>query len=91
LTGHEGERFAVAVPDGTAPGDYQLMPHQEDITLCDTPGQHNVALPDSLYGYRYTIAWDGVLIACAVGITLYVLVLILERLLIPWHTSLQND
>ena len=41
--------------------------------------------------FRFPSAWGGVLIACAVGITLYVLVLILERVLIPWHTSLQND
>jgi NitT/TauT family transport system permease protein len=36
---------------------------------------------------RTTEAWSGILMACLLGITFYLVVALAERLLMPWHTS----
>ncbi len=40
--------------------------------------------------FRFANAWAGIIVACIVGITLYVLVLLAERLVIPWHSSVRG-
>lgn len=37
--------------------------------------------------FRFASAWAAILIACLMGITLYVIILITERLVMPWHVS----
>jgi NitT/TauT family transport system permease protein len=46
-----------------------------------------IYIKSEAYQFRYNHAWAAILIACAMGIGLYVLVLALERLLLPWHAS----
>lgn len=36
---------------------------------------------------RYTQAWAGILIACVYGITFYLVIVLAERLAMPWHVS----
>jgi len=40
--------------------------------------------------FRFTTAWAAIIVACIVGITLYLIILGLERLAIPWHVSVRG-
>ena len=40
--------------------------------------------------FRFARAWSAIIIACAVGITFYLVILGVERLVIPWHASLRQ-
>ena len=40
--------------------------------------------------FRFQNAWAAIIIACIVGLTFYLVVLLLERLTIPWHNSIRN-
>lgn len=40
--------------------------------------------------FRFANAWAAIIIACIVGITFYMVVLLFERLTIPWHTSVRR-
>jgi NitT/TauT family transport system permease protein len=40
--------------------------------------------------FRFQNSWAAIIIACGVGITFYLVILFLERLLIPWHSSVRN-
>ncbi|MGH2524611.1 MAG: ABC transporter permease, partial [Anaerolineales bacterium] len=39
--------------------------------------------------FHFAEAWAAIIIACAMGITFYALILLVERLLMPWHVSLR--
>ena len=39
--------------------------------------------------FHFAQAWAGILVACAIGIAFYGLILVCERLLLPWHVSLR--
>ena len=39
--------------------------------------------------FRFANAWAGIIIACIVGVTFYLVVLLIERLSIPWHSSVR--
>ncbi len=40
--------------------------------------------------FRFHNAWAAIIVACIIGLTFYGLILLLERLTIPWHSSLRN-
>ncbi|MBX3013531.1 MAG: ABC transporter permease [Caldilineaceae bacterium] len=40
--------------------------------------------------FRFQNAWAAIIIACVVGLTFYWVVLLTERLTIPWHSSVRN-
>lgn len=40
--------------------------------------------------FRFDSAWSAIIIACLLGITLYLLILVLERLFMPWHISFRS-
>jgi len=40
--------------------------------------------------FRFARAWSAIIIACIVGITFYLVILGVERLVIPWHASLRQ-
>lgn len=40
--------------------------------------------------FRFDRSWAAIIIACIVGITFYLLILGLERYLIPWHASIRS-
>lgn len=40
--------------------------------------------------FRFDRAWAAIVIACVVGIVFYLLILGVERLVIPWHTSVRQ-
>lgn len=46
-----------------------------------------VFIKSEAYVFRYSNAWAAILIASLMGIGFYLLVLGLERILIPWHSS----
>lgn len=46
-----------------------------------------VYIQNEAYNFRYNHAWAAILIACGMGITFYVAVLVIERLVLPWHAS----
>ena len=46
-----------------------------------------VYIQSEAYNFRYNNAWAAILIACLLGIGFYVIVLALERVLLPWHAS----
>ncbi len=37
--------------------------------------------------FRFSSAWAAIIMACLIGIALYVIIIILERLAMPWHVS----
>lgn len=37
--------------------------------------------------FRFSSAWAAIIIACIMGITLYVIIIVVERLVMPWHVS----
>ena len=39
---------------------------------------------------RFDITWSAIMVTAAAGIAFYLLVLVLERLVIPWHSSLRE-
>ncbi|MFZ0544854.1 MAG: ABC transporter permease subunit, partial [Candidatus Promineifilaceae bacterium] len=41
--------------------------------------------------FRFDNAWAAIIIACIVGITFYLVIIALERLIIPWHASLRQN
>jgi NitT/TauT family transport system permease protein len=42
------------------------------------------------YLFRYANAWAAIVLACALGIGFYLVVVALERALIPWHSSFRQ-
>lgn len=40
--------------------------------------------------FRFHNAWAAIIIACFVGITFYLVILMVERLAIPWHASVRG-
>lgn len=41
--------------------------------------------------FRFDRSWAAIIIACIVGITFYLVIISLERLIIPWHASLREN
>jgi NitT/TauT family transport system permease protein len=41
--------------------------------------------------FRYPNAWAAILLACALGIVLYLAVITLERLVLPWHAAAREQ
>jgi NitT/TauT family transport system permease protein len=39
--------------------------------------------------FHFAQAWTAILIACLMGIVFYLIILVVERLLMPWHVSLR--
>lgn len=40
--------------------------------------------------FRFSSAWAAIIIACLMGISLYLIIIFLERLVMPWHPSFRN-
>jgi len=40
--------------------------------------------------FRFQNAWAGIIVACLVGLIFYLIVLLIERVTIPWHSSVRN-
>ncbi|MBL8055952.1 MAG: ABC transporter permease subunit, partial [Anaerolineales bacterium] len=40
--------------------------------------------------FHFAEAWAAIVVACLMGIAFYGLVLLLERLIMPWHASFRN-
>lgn len=40
--------------------------------------------------FRFDSAWSAIVIACLLGISLYLIVLLMERLFMPWHVSFRS-
>ena len=40
--------------------------------------------------FDFERSWAAIILAAAIGIALYVAVLIAERLIMPWHTSVRG-
>jgi NitT/TauT family transport system permease protein len=56
--------------------------------LTATLGRVVVAAASSL---RFDVTWAAILVVSLMGIALYLAVVLLERLVIPWHASLRGD
>ena len=41
--------------------------------------------------FRFQNAWAAIVIACAVGIVFYLIILLIESLVIPWHASVRGN
>jgi NitT/TauT family transport system permease protein len=41
--------------------------------------------------FRFPEAWAGILVACLIGIGFYLLIALVERFVIPWHTSVRGE
>ena len=41
--------------------------------------------------FRFANAWAAIIIACIVGVTFYLIVLLFERVTIPWHSSVRGS
>jgi NitT/TauT family transport system permease protein len=41
--------------------------------------------------FRFDRSWAAIIVACIVGITFYLVIIGLERLIIPWHASLREN
>jgi len=41
--------------------------------------------------FKFPPAWAGILVACLIGISFYIIVSLVERALLPWHTSLRGE
>lgn len=41
--------------------------------------------------FRFENSWSAIIIACIVGITFYLVILLVERFSIPWHVSFRNS
>src|SRR5574341_823687 len=40
--------------------------------------------------FHFADAWSAIIIACAMGIACYAIILIIERLVMPWHASMRS-
>ena len=40
--------------------------------------------------FRFQNSWAAIIVACAVGLTFFLVILVVERLSIPWHSSIRN-
>jgi NitT/TauT family transport system permease protein len=40
--------------------------------------------------FRFSSAWAAIIVACVLGIALYLIILAAERLAMPWHVSFRN-
>lgn len=40
--------------------------------------------------FRFSSAWAAIIVACILGIALYLVILVAERLAMPWHISFRN-
>ena len=40
--------------------------------------------------FRFASAWAAIISACVMGIALYLLILLAERLAMPWHSSFRE-
>jgi NitT/TauT family transport system permease protein len=40
--------------------------------------------------FRFSSAWAAIIVACILGIALYLIILVAERLAMPWHVSFRN-
>lgn len=40
--------------------------------------------------FHFAEAWSAIIIACIMGITSYVIILVIERLVMPWHVSVRT-
>ena len=40
--------------------------------------------------FHFAEAWSAIIIACIMGIAFYVIILLVERLVMPWHVSLRS-
>lgn len=56
--------------------------------LTATLGRVVVAAASEL---RFDVTWAAILVVSIIGIVLYLMVVLLERILIPWHPSLRGD
>jgi NitT/TauT family transport system permease protein len=45
----------------------------------------------SASGLRFDVTWAAILLVAIAGVTMYVVVVALERALIPWHASLRGE
>jgi NitT/TauT family transport system permease protein len=43
------------------------------------------------YLFRYPNAWAAIVLACALGIGFYMVVVLFERLFLPWHSSFRQE
>jgi NitT/TauT family transport system permease protein len=41
--------------------------------------------------FRFPPAWSGILVACLIGISFYLVISLAERLVLPWHSSMRSD
>lgn len=41
--------------------------------------------------FRFTNAWAAIIIACIFGISFYLVILLAERLVMPWHVSVRGE
>lgn len=41
--------------------------------------------------FRFDRSWAAIIVACIVGITFYLVIVAIERLVIPWHASLRKN
>jgi NitT/TauT family transport system permease protein len=41
--------------------------------------------------FRFQNSWAAIIVACLIGITFYLVVLLAERFAIPWHSSMRNS
>jgi NitT/TauT family transport system permease protein len=41
--------------------------------------------------FKFPPAWAGILVACLIGISFYLVFSLIEHLFIPWHTSMRQD
>lgn len=41
--------------------------------------------------FRFTNSWAAIIIACFVGVTFYLVILAIERVIIPWHASVRGS
>lgn len=65
---------------GAVVGEYFGAPHS-------SLGQYIVRYSSFL---NFERSWAAIVFACAIGIGLYVLVVLVERLVMPWHTSVRQ-
>ncbi|MEZ4670923.1 MAG: ABC transporter permease [Anaerolineae bacterium] len=41
--------------------------------------------------FRFPPAWSGILVACLIGISFYLIISLIERLVLPWHNSVRGQ
>jgi NitT/TauT family transport system permease protein len=50
-----------------------------------------VFITQEVAGFNFARAWSAIIMACMIGISFYVLVLLLERWIMPWHVSFRKS